>query len=412
MASLLENKKIYNGLLIAIIVYGLFYIFSQSSQPFRFTDEQTYYDLTKNLSEHNVYAHDNLVPTAIKPPGFSFVLYIFFKISDNIDFIKCINFLFYLAAIFVGGLITKRYSYNSSISLFAILICIYPVLFYTASTLYPQTLASLLLLLILYVTFKDILNFKKALAIGILWGILILSIPTFLIIFLFYLLFTRFSLKQKYLEWVFIIASILIGSWFLRNYFVFGKPVIFSTNLSINFYYGNSQFANDNPYAVADIDYMDDGKFAKIENEVERDSALKSAALTFIKDNPFAALKLYFIKFLNYFNYRNNLKTTEQQNIYYDIIMFITYYFILILVIIRIMNRKRFPLTKLEIFILGCYILNVLVTSVFFTRIRFRLPFDYLLILINAIYISNWLQYKRAKFPLRKVKSPDSAVRG
>lgn len=381
---------------------GLFYIFSQSSQPFKFTDEQIYYDLTKNLVEHNVYALDNLVPTAIKPPGFSFVLYAFFKISDNIDLIKCVNFLFYLAAIFTGGLIAKKYSYNTSPTLYAILICLYPVLFYTAGTLYPQTLASLLLLVILYVTFKDVLNFKKAVVIGLLWGILILSIPTFLIIFLFYLLFTRFSLKQKYLEWVFIIASILIGSWFLRNYFVFGKPVIFSTNLSINFYYGNSQFANDNPYAVADIDYMDEGKFAKIENEVERDSALKSAALTFIKDNPFAALKLYFIKFLNYFNYRNNLKTTEQQSIYYDIIMFITYYFILIMIIIRIIDRKRFPLSKLEIFILGCYVLNALVTSVFFTRIRFRLPFDYLLILMNAIYISNWLQYKKAKFHLSK----------
>lgn len=396
-ASLLENKKVYYGLLVIILICGVFYILSQSSNPFRFTDEKTYYDLTKNLEWNNVYALDNLAPTAIKPPGFSFALYIFFKISANINFIKVINFLFYILCIFTGGLIVKRYSYNTSPVLYAILICLYPVLFYTASTLYPQTLAALLFLLILYLSFNTTESFQKSLLIGAIWGLLILTVPTFFAIFILYVVFLRLSLVKKYVVWTFLTCFIILSSWCVRNYYVFDKPFMISSNFGINLFYGNSEYSHQDPNIIPDIDIIENGKFAKIENEVKRDDELKYEAMEYIKNNPLESVKFYFIKLLNYFNYTNELKTASQQNVFYDIVMFITYYFILLLVIIRIFDRKRFPLTDLEIFILGCYIISAVVSAIFFTRVRFRLPFDYLLILINAIYVSNLIQYKKAK---------------
>lgn len=396
MAALLENKKLYYGLLVIILLCGVPYTLSQSSEPFRFTDEKTYYDLTKNLAWHNVYALDNLIPTAIKPPGFSFVLYLFFKVSGDVNFIKIINFLFYVGCIFIGGLITKRYSYNTSLILYAVLICLYPVLFYTATTLYPQTLAALLFLLIIYLSFNTAENFQKALLVGAVWGLLILTIPTFFAIFVLYIVFLRLSLGKKQVVWTFLTCFMILTAWCVRNYYVFDKPFMISSNSGINLFYGNSPYSQD-PNVIPDIDIIENGKFAKIRNEVQRDDVLKNEAMKYIKDNPVESAKLYLLKFLNYFNYTNELKTSSQQNAYYDIIMFITYYFILLLAVLRMLDRKRFPLSDLEVFILGCYIISAFVSAVFFTRVRFRLPFDYTLILMNAIYISNWIKYRQVK---------------
>lgn len=45
-------------------------------------------------------------------------------------------------------------------------------------------------------------------------------------------------------------------------------------------------------------------------------------------------------------------------------------------------------MSPLERYLLALYLLDALIQAVFFTRIRFRLPFDLLLIALDALFLS------------------------
>jgi len=79
--------------------------------------------------------------------------------------------------------------------------------------------------------------------------------------------------------------------------------------------------------------------------------------------------------------------------------MLVTYYPLLALVGWRLWWRKRVPMTRGEWMMLGIYLCNGLLAAIFFTRIRFRLPFDALLMtlaLISLGHLSNWWRTRRA----------------
>jgi hypothetical protein len=75
--------------------------------------------------------------------------------------------------------------------------------------------------------------------------------------------------------------------------------------------------------------------------------------------------------------------------------MLLTYGFILGTTFLRLFSRRRLPITKFDLLLVGLYLLSGLSYAIFFTRIRFRLPFDYLLILLAAPFLGKIL----ADFP-------------
>jgi hypothetical protein len=58
---------------------------------------------------------------------------------------------------------------------------------------------------------------------------------------------------------------------------------------------------------------------------------------------------------------------------------------------VRVVLWRRFPFAGLELLLLWLYIGGGLAYAVYFTRIRFRLPFDWLLIAMDAIFVSQLL---------------------
>ena len=127
----------------------------------------------------------------------------------------------------------------------------------------------------------------------------------------------------------------------------------------------------------------------------ERNRFYTREAIKFWKENPASAIKLYLLKFLNYFNFRNTFFVASEFNVFSSVIMFITYYPLLLCLIFRLFYIYKQPLSRVEVLLVLIYFGSAFFYSIFIPRIRYRLPFDVLLIAHVGIIFS--LQVDRMK---------------
>src|SRR5262249_6073598 len=105
-----------------------------------------------------------------------------------------------------------------------------------------------------------------------------------------------------------------------------------------------------------------------------------------------------------YFNYRNDIATPGESAGWRDGLVFATYYPLLLLALLRAADARRHPLQRAEILIYVLYFLNAFVSAIFFPRLRFRIPFDFLLIAVNAAFLARcWAARSPAGASLRVV---------
>jgi len=185
--------------------------------------------------------------------------------------------------------------------------------------------------------------------------------------------------------------------WVIRNYMVFNRFVLLSNNAGKTFILGNSENARPNTGEGIDLSKYDNEIKRLNLDEVETDKYYKKKAFEWIKNNPSDFLKLYIMKFFNYFNYRNELATKSQQSSFRDFIVFITYYPILILAVIRLFFIKRYPIRDIELLFMAFYLMSALANALFLPRIRYRLPYDLLLICLSAISLDYLKTYFKKK---------------
>lgn len=103
------------------------------------------------------------------------------------------------------------------------------------------------------------------------------------------------------------------------------------------------------------------------------------------------------MKVLNNFNFRNNLFVQSEQSLLKDVVMFISYGFLMLMFIVRLFFLRKFKPSRFEILLILIYLLNPFFLAIFYTRIRYRLPLDFLLIMIVAMFINNWFSLREEK---------------
>jgi hypothetical protein len=82
---------------------------------------------------------------------------------------------------------------------------------------------------------------------------------------------------------------------------------------------------------------------------------------------------------------------------WHDWVVALTYYPLLLLALVRLAAFRRYPLERAESLIYLLYFVNAIVSAVFFTRLRFRIPFDFVLIAINAVFLVRcWTTWRAA----------------
>jgi len=386
--------------LVGMVVLGGAVYSLRLGSTLRFTDEKDYFAIAGNLVHGRGYSLDGRTPTAFRPPGYPLFLAPFIALGANVVILRVLNFVILAASM----LLLYRFVHGRSDWIGAasapVLCAGYMVLFYTAGTLYPQTLAGLLLVIAMSVLASSKLGWlSSGLLLGLLFGMLVLSV----IHFFFSLAVVAIWILVARTEWrpgarlgsvavMATIAALIVGIWLLRNERALGAPVL-TTNAGITLLHGNSEKAGWNSGASTDISAYapkDTGL-----TELQLDRYYQRQAIEFIRHNKGRAVRLYALKVLNWFNYRNDLAVRSESSRARDLVMLVTYGPLLLLFITRLLLAGRLRPSRLEILLIALYVANAFAYAVWHTRIRYRLPYDLLLIAIVALFIGSLAAVRR-----------------
>jgi len=395
-------QKLVCAMLFAIfLVSVVFNIFS--GNKIVYMDERDYVALSDNIATQHQYIGDDLKSTAYRPPIYPLVLSTFSWLNGNkIVVLKILNSIFLVFTALLYGLISAEVDNRRTQVICIALIGLYPIFYFTSSLLYPQIFGAMLFALISWIILKHGVKTSELVVAGILYGLLILTVPLFIltlpIIALFMLLDAdsgKFVSKLIRPLVFCLIAAVVVLCWTARNYYVFNKFIPIATNSGFNLFVGNSENAGFNTGTAIDLKEHELEIEKQNLNEYEKDLYYRNQAIEWIKTNPGGAIKLYFGKVLNYFNYTNKLFVEEQGSKVKDIIMFISYMPLLLIAIVRLFFIVRVPLSRTEKYLYLIYFGMAFMSAIFFTRLRFRVPFDFCLIAIVSIACSKFLSRSR-----------------
>ena len=144
-----RERFIFWGIIVFILIFGFAYSLYLGSN-FRYPDEKDYYTIARNIAFTYQRSLDGIHPSAYHCPGYPFLLSIFIFFGANIVFLRFLNFIALALSVYLLYRILKEEAPNLSGVISSLLVICYPVLFYTAGMLYPQTIAGTLLLGIVY----------------------------------------------------------------------------------------------------------------------------------------------------------------------------------------------------------------------------------------------------------------------
>jgi hypothetical protein len=382
VAGIVAGALLAAGLLYAVLL----------GPGLRFPDEGEYLRLAGNLVAGGGYSLDGVHPTAFRPPGYPTVLAPVVALGGGAVVARALNYVLLAGAVGVVFLVLRRAGHRLAAALTPVFVAAYPVVFYTAGTLYPQTLALFGVALLVLLLEPARPSVAAGAGAGLLSAALALTVPT--LVFLLPVAVGWLALRARGGRRIVVAGACLaaglvpLGAWAARNEAALGAPVLLSTNSGYNLLLGNAERTTPNAGVNADV-RREIAPAAPL-GEVARDDYLRGRALAWVSGHPGRAARLYVLKVLNYFNYRNDLRTGGRSSALADLAVGVTYGTLLALVIVRLALARRRPLSALEGLLLGIYLLAALATAVAFTRIRFRVPFDPLLAALAALAVEAW----------------------
>jgi hypothetical protein len=413
-----ERNAVY--LIAALTALGGALIAHRMGGTLRSMDEPAFFDVAKNLAEAGTFAHTNTpgefhytdrfppgvrVPTAYQAPGYPFLLAPLALMGAGYPGMRAMNFVLVALTLIVLFHVVRD-NHSPLAGLLAVLGAIaYPVVLYTAGTLYPQTLASLLLVVTVWIasSLRRDAGIGRFMLLGICAGAMALVVPTLLLIVpvIVIWLFARARATVPQLLLSCVLTATVVGVWTTRNALTFERFVPIASSAGFNLASGNCDTARYNTsldVRFADSVYQDlTGK-----DEIEANRIMTRAGLDWIRSHPRRAAVLYVGKLAHWFNYSNKLLSdsvikggaSEISSRKRDLVLLVIYGTMLALVALRMALSTRIPvpLTPFEALCGLLYIGAGLAYAIFFTRVRFRLPVDWLLIAIDAGFVASLLQ--------------------
>jgi hypothetical protein len=382
-------------LLGLIFVAGILYSFALPNHA-RFPDEGEYLALSGHLLHGPGFSMDGVHLTAMRPPGYPVFLAGIEAIGGHMAAARVVQYLIFILTLILVATLLPRGDFYQRLPLVTLVTLLYPAEFYTTATLYPQALSALLFVLALVLLLRS----KRSVAIhvlcGLVFGALFLVVPTFVLTLAVVLAVAWWLKLIRWHEAIPIVLGVVlvVGVWIARNEIVFGKFVPFATNSGENLLIGNCE--NTIPYGGSgnvDRSHYAQEVQARGLDEFQADKYYQHAAITWIEQHPARAFVLYLEKTANYFNVYNEYAagTNTEVSPWKQILLGATYILLLGLLAWRLMESRRYPLDAREKLLLAVYILTAFTMAIFVTRIRYRLPYDYLIIAIVAAHLQRRL---------------------
>lgn len=372
--------------LLALI--GAAICFKQGAQ-LMWPDEKIYVGIVERMNQSLSFTDEAGQLSAFRPPGFPFFLFVLSQLHANILFYKLCNMALLVLTALLACKTVARQSPLASLMLPALFI-FSPIVLYSSTVLVPQTLGALLLLLSIHLLTGHKTRTLHALAAGAAMGALILTIPASVLVFALVaaLLLGKWWLQDRRAGLATLVAFVLatvatVSPWVVRSSVLFDDLVFVSSNSGINLLYANSEHARYNT-GVVDVSAHEPPPGL---NEVQSDRHFKQAAVTWVLNHPADAASLYAQKVLNYFHYKNKTDNQAEESTLRNMAVFITYYPLLLVVLVRLLFVKRYPLSWFEVLAYAVYFFNAFFAAIAYTRIRYRVPFDVLLACMAALAV-------------------------
>ncbi len=397
--------------LAALTVFGGSVMSFRAGDKVRSMDEPEFYDVAKNLAEGGTFAHTNTagelvynsrfptgarVETAYQAPGYPLLLAPLALAGAGYAGMRTFNFILVaLTLILIFRLLAEHQSPLGGL-LAAVGVLAYPVVLYTAGTLYPQTLGSFLLVLTVWLAAAATKEsgVPRFLLLGVAAGAMALAVPTLLLIvplILLWLFVARHPAVWK-LGLTALATIVVVGSWTVRNAVTFGRFVPIASSAGFNLASGNCDTARSD--TSLDVRFAPE-VYTELtgKDEIDANRILMHAGTDWIRTHPQRFVGLYVGKFLHWFAYTNKLLSdtvvqggaSEVSSSKRDLVMLAIYGTMLLLLAARVVMSRRIPWSSVEI-------LCVLAYALFFTRIRFRLPVDWLLVAVDAGFVAALLE--------------------
>jgi hypothetical protein len=378
----MENRQnfVVHGTAFIILLAGLLYSIHLGNHLI-YPDAKLYYAIAVNVAGGHGYSLNGIEPTAYFTPGYPLFLALFLKCGASIIVLRYLNFIILAACVYVVRSILRSSNGAAGAPLSAILLLSYGVLFYTAGTLYTQTLYTLLLLLNIRLAIVPRFGYRHALLLGILSALIIMVHPTGVLIPPLIVLWLFFPANRHIIgkgAFAALVAVVCISPWAYRNYQLFDRFIPITSHGADTLFVGNNpQTSLDEWYKYTETNAYREANKLPLE---EQNSYYMKQIVAFWTHQTGDAVRLYFLKLVDYFNYRNNLSTRSESSGLRDVIMFITYYPLLLCLVLRLLFTAEIPLSRIETLLVTIYLASALFHAVFIPRIRFRLPYDTVLI--------------------------------
>ncbi len=350
---------------------------------FTFVDENIYYRIAYNLHHLHSFTVDSFKPTAIRPPGYPWLLAATQMVNESVKFAKLCNLALWLPCSLLAASIARKL-FGRLAATVALLLCItYVIELYIARTLYPQTLCSFLLLLSLWMHFVWLRSgrFLESVLQGLTWGLMVAAVPVFLVnlvVYAAWLFFVKRRLAQAVI--IVVMVSLPCAAWTARNSVVM-HGLFISDNTGEMLLYGNSDLTGPNTGPQVPIWSIAPNGPAQ-QDELAEENIYKATAIRWMSDHPRQATLLYLKKFANWFNCQLNLRTSSEQSSLYQFLIAVVYYPLLLACLLSpwLLPASR----KLALYFALQYLIADAAYAVFFTRIRYRLPYDYLILILAS----------------------------
>lgn len=387
----IEHRRIMLILLAGIFAAGCVYAVLLGNVV-RFADEDWYLNLSRNLIFHHMFSTDGLVPTTTYAPGWPIILSPFIGLGLSITALRLVSVFFLIGSIWLAYRFLRERGFPEAGVLAAVLMACDPVFFFTAGTFYAQTCGTFLFLMGLNLVLTPRVHASWMYAVGgLLLGMLILAIPMFvfsvaLIVTRLFFFSPRVGKFRIALLALFIV--LVVGSWIVRNYIHTGRFIFIASYAEANLIQGNSEMTTAGSGANTDMSQLNQATQGM--SDVEKRAYYRARVIDWFTHHKLQAARLYFAKLLYYFSPINRLAQRNEQSSARDALLIVTFIPLLTLFLIRLFRWRRFPPFNGELLFVLLYFFSAFCYAVFAPRIRFRLPFDALLIIVVGNYLIQW----------------------
>jgi hypothetical protein len=382
-------------LAIVTIAILLRIIFVWQFVDVRNINQWEYGEIAKNIIHNNGYSlfyfeNDSLeykykegikpFSSAYMPPGYILIILPFFFFDDvfitNLLIISLHIFFSVLVIIFLYKLCVKLF--DDLVALIAIIVyAVLPEFIYAVISVSPTIIFHLLITLIIYRVLLNQRKNKFDIVIPILLSFLIYLRSEFVLFAV--LLIGAFALKKhfKIAFTTFLLITLFILPWSIRNLIDFSQIIPFTTNLGQNLYRGNN---------ASDVGWWGEEIMIEKTKKLPRDNSFEihynemylERAISYIKENPLKFLENGFRKQFELWVF--NLSDPRALNVLY----LATSIFILLFFSIGLI--KTFDVSKHK-FIYLFFLHGIVIAAIFFALPRYQTMMKVLMLPFTAVGI-------------------------